>query len=258
MERPHPDRRQQIIDAAFRVFSRKGFKGASNREIAEEAGVAPGLIYWYFRNKEDLFLAVAEAKSPALPLGRLLADPGDAPPEQFFRSMAREIGRAFRSDATRDVARLLLADGLRHPRLRILWRERVLGPVFDGLTRYLAEQVERGRLRPVDPAMTARLFLGLMMSQVLLHLLLAPDGMAPGDGEAQANGADPGHSAEHDDGAELDDGAEPADGAPRPATQPPPAPLPGLLERALEQAADVFWRGVAPEQAAGRPSQAGS
>jgi hypothetical protein len=53
------DRREQIIDAPLRVFAQKGFARATNSEIAREAGnMTPGLIYYYFKSKEDLLKVV--------------------------------------------------------------------------------------------------------------------------------------------------------------------------------------------------------
>lgn len=46
--------RERILDAAMRVFARKGFKGASVREIAAEAGVTTGAIYYHYADKDDL------------------------------------------------------------------------------------------------------------------------------------------------------------------------------------------------------------
>ncbi len=54
-------RRRQIIAAARQVFSRKGYDAATVEEIADTAGVSKGLIYNYFRSKEDILLATAEA-----------------------------------------------------------------------------------------------------------------------------------------------------------------------------------------------------
>lgn len=51
-------RAQQIVDAAARVMARKGYGGTTMKDIAAEAGVAPGLIHYYFDSKEDLLLAV--------------------------------------------------------------------------------------------------------------------------------------------------------------------------------------------------------
>jgi AcrR family transcriptional regulator len=48
------DRRRQILDAAVRVFARQGFHGCRVSDIADEAGVAYGLVYHYFRSKEEV------------------------------------------------------------------------------------------------------------------------------------------------------------------------------------------------------------
>ena len=54
------ERRNQILDAAARLFARKGYKGATIREIAREAGVAEGTIYNYFDNKHDLLISLPQ------------------------------------------------------------------------------------------------------------------------------------------------------------------------------------------------------
>src|SRR5882762_2514081 len=48
------DRRTELLDAAVRVFARKGFHASRVGDIAEEAGVAHGLLYHYFRSKEQV------------------------------------------------------------------------------------------------------------------------------------------------------------------------------------------------------------
>jgi len=58
------DRREQIMDAALRVFAQKGFTRATNREIAREAGVTSGLIYHYFDSKDALLKTIIEQRSP--------------------------------------------------------------------------------------------------------------------------------------------------------------------------------------------------
>ena len=77
--------RAQILDAAEQVFHRKGVLSASLKDIASEAGVTRGAIYWHFKNKHDVFMAMvdrsrlpfdslaerAEDASEPDPLGRL-------------------------------------------------------------------------------------------------------------------------------------------------------------------------------------------
>jgi AcrR family transcriptional regulator len=56
-EQVREERRQQILEAALAVFSRKGFHTANVSDVAAEAGVSQGTIYWYFKSKEELFEA---------------------------------------------------------------------------------------------------------------------------------------------------------------------------------------------------------
>jgi AcrR family transcriptional regulator len=58
-EREKERRRQQIIVAAKRVFSEKGFSKATMEDIAKEAELSPGTLYLYFKNKEELYASLS-------------------------------------------------------------------------------------------------------------------------------------------------------------------------------------------------------
>jgi AcrR family transcriptional regulator len=58
-ERERERRRQQIIVAAKRVFSAKGFNKATMEDIAKEAELSPGTIYIYFKNKDELYASLS-------------------------------------------------------------------------------------------------------------------------------------------------------------------------------------------------------
>ena len=81
---PRPDvsekRRAEIVDAAARVFSRKGFNGASMDDIVQETGLSKGLLYWYFKGKDAIIAAILERLfRPELKRARsLVAAPGTA------------------------------------------------------------------------------------------------------------------------------------------------------------------------------------
>jgi AcrR family transcriptional regulator len=85
--------RAQLLEAALRVFLRRGFHGASLDEIAEEAGYTTGAVYSNFKGKDDLFLAVLEAEAQRrFPLHSALML--DAPSiEEGLRASAREMAR---------------------------------------------------------------------------------------------------------------------------------------------------------------------
>ena len=85
--------RAQLLDAALRVFLRRGFHGASLDEIAEEAGYTTGAVYSNFKGKDDLFLAVLDAEAHRrFPLHSVLML--DAPSiEEGLRASAREMAQ---------------------------------------------------------------------------------------------------------------------------------------------------------------------
>jgi AcrR family transcriptional regulator len=61
---PRPDvsekRRAQIVESAINVFNREGFANARMDDVAAESGLSKGLLYWYFKNKEELIIAIAD------------------------------------------------------------------------------------------------------------------------------------------------------------------------------------------------------
>jgi AcrR family transcriptional regulator len=61
---PRPDvseeRRAQIIESAIKVFARQGFSNARMDDVAAEAGLSKGLLYWYFKSKDAIVVAIAD------------------------------------------------------------------------------------------------------------------------------------------------------------------------------------------------------
>jgi TetR/AcrR family transcriptional regulator, fatty acid metabolism regulator protein len=55
---PDPDKRQQIVDAAVRVFARTGYYNSRVSDIAREAGIASGTIYLYFKTKDEILVTL--------------------------------------------------------------------------------------------------------------------------------------------------------------------------------------------------------
>ncbi|RMF18124.1 MAG: TetR/AcrR family transcriptional regulator [Candidatus Dadabacteria bacterium] len=88
MSRSKEEKRNRILQAAISVFARKGFFHAKISEIAQEAGVADGTIYLYFKNKDHLLISIFEEKMEMI-IGRMrasLVGAGD-PVEKLRRFM---------------------------------------------------------------------------------------------------------------------------------------------------------------------------
>jgi TetR/AcrR family transcriptional regulator len=176
------DRRTEILDAAFQEFATKGFRGATIKSIAARASLqSPTLIYWYFPTKEALFQAVIEAHSPLI---QTALDPTpllDLPPETVLPLLARGYYATFLDFQVRQLIRLVLAEATSRPEVVNLIGERFAVRILDFIKRYLARQVELGRLRPHDVRASARIVMGMLIPQAIGHILvpsLLADGLS--------------------------------------------------------------------------------
>lgn len=162
------ERRQQILEAAFHEFAHKGFKGATIKSIAQAAGLsAPSLIYWYFPTKEDLFQAVIESRSEFFQAIGQAEQLLDLPPEMFLPNMAQAYLTMTQDPEMPPMVRLMIAELSQRPELADLISKRLMMPMLNFLQRYMARQVELGRLRPHDVRSSARVFMGLLIPQAL-------------------------------------------------------------------------------------------
>ncbi|HEU0026563.1 MAG TPA: TetR/AcrR family transcriptional regulator [Ktedonobacterales bacterium] len=160
------DRESQILDAAFDEFAAQGFRGATIKRIAQRAKLASqALIYWYFPTKEALFQAVLGRH---LPIAQVVGDPTliARPPDEVLPLLAHAyLAMADRPAALR-LVRLFAPEALRRPDVAELLGGRVIGRVLSFIESYMARQIELGRLRPHDPRVSARAFVGMTLPQL--------------------------------------------------------------------------------------------
>jgi AcrR family transcriptional regulator len=168
---PGEDRRSQILEAALKVFAAKGFKGATNKDIADAAGVSPGLIYFYFKSKEDLYFAILEDRiAPSgfpVPIEHMQA----FPPEQVLPMLAHYGLSRLDNQDTVNIFKIFVGEAVYSEHIRAIANNNI-NRLVDTLARYLATQMEQGRLRQDDPNLCAHIFLaGLMASLVRRRFL---------------------------------------------------------------------------------------
>jgi AcrR family transcriptional regulator len=98
-EREKKERRREIMDAAKRLFSSKGFAGTTMEDIAGEVELSPATLYLYFRNKEELYAAFS-LKIMGTLLERLdrLQSGAERNPENEIRLLKEELYKLYESD----------------------------------------------------------------------------------------------------------------------------------------------------------------
>jgi AcrR family transcriptional regulator len=180
---PHPqvrlslsERRRQLIDAARRVFAEHGFRGATTRQIAAEAGVTEALIFQHFPDKDALYAAILDEEASEPHTDRWLAEleqfGADGDDAAVIRTLY--LGIITRHDKDPDLLRLMMFSALEgHPLARhVQSRSERL---YRFLERFINEGQNRGRFRAGEPGVLARATLALPVYHVLQrHLLKMP------------------------------------------------------------------------------------
>lgn len=147
------DRRNQLIDVAIDVFSRKGFGGTTTREIAAAAGVTEAIIFRHFATKQDLYKAILDARCAGgdaqawFSEAQQFMDANDD--EGLFRALITTIIQCKCHDPR--FERLLLHATLEGNELALMHHNQFALPIGKQLTDYIAKRQAEGTIRPVDP-----------------------------------------------------------------------------------------------------------
>jgi AcrR family transcriptional regulator len=165
------DRREQIIDAALRVFAQKGYSNATNKDIAREAGITPGLIYYYFESKEALLYAILEAKSPIKLMKSFPPQALELPPEQFFPMLLRQVLAIVEGEDMIGLLRVMIPELLHNPAMFALPIS-LFPRLFGFLGSYVEAKIASGEIRPLDVSLAVQTFVGSAMGFVLRRQLL--------------------------------------------------------------------------------------
>jgi len=173
-----------LLDAAFTVFSRKGYRATRLEEVAESAGMTKGAIYYYFSGKEELLRRAVERRHRTIFRDIEAAlEREDAPAAARIRLALRKVWNHWTEPAWGDAFRLLVGQlSVEFPTLFRVWARE--GPLegYRMVRRLVESGVEAGEFRrDVDAEAAARLIVSGLLLQAAFHVHLGLDELAPGD-----------------------------------------------------------------------------
>ena len=162
-------RHLQILRIAMRLFSQRGFRGTTTKEIALAAGVSEAMVFRHFATKEELYSAILDHKAclhdemdPLQIVGEAVKRKDDA---GVFEGIALNALTQHESDP--EFQRLLLHSALEEHELAQMFWEKFVRRVYRTLGSYIRQRQRDGAMIGIEPAIIIRAFIGMIMHHSL-------------------------------------------------------------------------------------------
>lgn len=163
------DRREQIIEVAVRLFSQKGFRGTTTKEIATAAGVNEAIIFRHFATKSDLYAAIMDRKACSTEvqaMRKALKEAMEAGDDrQVFERLAFHTLEFHERDDS--AMRLLLYSALEGHELADMIFRNHISKTQRQLADYVRKRIAEGAFRRVDPMIAVCGFMGMIINHVM-------------------------------------------------------------------------------------------
>ncbi len=168
--RPRRDKRDLILEAAIHVFARMGYPGARVSDIAREAGIAYGLVYHYFKNKEEMLNTIFEERwSGFLDAVEGIADSATSAEDKLV-SIAALVLNAHRLRP--EWVKVLVLEIQRSSRFAQPGQLRAVGRFIQAVVRLLRSGQANRELRgDLDPEIAAYVFIGALEIVITARVL---------------------------------------------------------------------------------------
>jgi len=154
--------RDKILEAALKLFSQKGYLGATTKEIAKEAGIAEITLFRHFPTKERLFEEVINTYSFLPALKELMPEIARMSYEKALAEIAKRFLETLSS--RKDLIQIMHSEMHRYPEKIHMIHNSIIDDVIKTLASYFEKLKTKGVLKDFDSELGARAFLGMFFS----------------------------------------------------------------------------------------------
>jgi AcrR family transcriptional regulator len=162
-------RRDQILDAATKVFAEKGFARATTKSIAGAAGISEGTIYNYFSSKAEILVGLLSRLNETERREADLAAGLDDDPRAFFEAYLRHRLELLWPNL--EALRATLPELMVNRELREAYQSEVLAPTLELGEQVFRRLIAEGKLRDFDVPLVTRAIAGTVFGLLLVSLL---------------------------------------------------------------------------------------
>jgi AcrR family transcriptional regulator len=173
-QRRKENRPQEITEAAFAAFAENGYSATPVEEVAKRAGISKGLMYLYFKTKEELFKAVVKSVVVRR-LDALIEDveTTELSSEDFIRGPLAEFLRQVPASPVAVVIRLVVSEGHRHPDLVEYYYDAVVAKGLAAISGFIERGIKRGEFRQSAVTNLPHLVLAPVMLSIVWRILFS-------------------------------------------------------------------------------------
>lgn len=173
-QRRKEDRPEEITAAALEAFAKNGYAATRVDEVAKRAGVSKGLLYLYFKTKEELFKSVV--RSLVMPKIDTLIDvveTSDISSEEFLRGPFLDFARQVPGSPISVIVRLMVAEGPKHPDLVQFYWDNVVSRGLGAINELLRRGVQNGEFQKSVVSEQPALFVMPVVFSVIFKLIFS-------------------------------------------------------------------------------------
>ncbi|MEM1264014.1 MAG: TetR/AcrR family transcriptional regulator [Pseudomonadota bacterium] len=171
-QRRKEDRPDEIVAAAFTEFADRGYADTKLDRVAKRAGVSKGLVFLYFKTKEQLFKAVVRAVVvPRIDAFEAAIAAHEGSLASFLRGPFVEFAAALPESPARHVVRLIVAEGPKHPDLTRWYHDNVISRVTAALAGLFQRAEDSGEIKAATLSQQPLLLIGPVVIGMIWKLL---------------------------------------------------------------------------------------
>lgn len=171
------ERREQILQTAVALFSQRGFKGTTTKEIARAAGVSEAMVFRHFENKDALYGAILDTKNCRDGVHRFPWEENETlqraieQKDDFavFYNIAFDALNKHQSDE--GFMRLLFYSALEEHELAERFFHEFIEKIYSFIGGYVEERQRDGAFREMNPRIAVRALLGMLIHHSLNNIL---------------------------------------------------------------------------------------
>ncbi|MFD3157994.1 TetR/AcrR family transcriptional regulator [Haloimpatiens sp. FM7330] len=171
------NRENEILEAAIKIFSEKGYNAARTSQIAKEAGVAEGTIFRYFKSKEELLNKVMIRLTKILGnklithrINKIIKDNSEKGEREILKEILKD--RIELIENHQDIFQIVLTEIQYNSELRDAFVNNIVMKGKDVISKFLEQGILNESFRKVDVAIVIRSFIGMVGMYVIQNRFL--------------------------------------------------------------------------------------